>query len=119
MEQISNKNPINILLGKVIHGRGIGKFYICCILHRILPIRKNRFMKLSGMNRQTVAAMRWKRIRDYSAGHDFIKTVIGFGYKFNAAYIRCVSLHFFMSFKIGMKLFPRSVREYSTFGGTS
>ena len=25
-----------------------------------------------------------KRIRDYSAGHDFIKTVIGFGYKFNA-----------------------------------
>ena len=25
MEQISNKNPINILLGKVIHGRGIGK----------------------------------------------------------------------------------------------
>lgn len=25
MEQISNKNPINILSGKVIHGRGIGK----------------------------------------------------------------------------------------------
>ena len=25
-----------------------------------------------------------KRLRDYSAGHDFIKTVIGFGYKFNA-----------------------------------
>lgn len=25
-----------------------------------------------------------KRIRDYSPGHDFIKTVIGFGYKFNA-----------------------------------
>lgn len=25
-----------------------------------------------------------KRIRDYLAGHDFIKTVIGFGYKFNA-----------------------------------
>ncbi len=37
----------------------------------------------------------------------------------SAAYIRCVSLHFFMSFKIGIKLFPRSVREYSTFGGTS
>ena len=25
MEQISNKTPINILSGKVIHGRGIGK----------------------------------------------------------------------------------------------
>ena len=25
-----------------------------------------------------------KRLRAYSAGHDFIKTVIGFGYKFNA-----------------------------------
>ncbi len=37
----------------------------------------------------------------------------------SSAYIRCVSLHFFMSFKIGIKLFPRSVREYSTFGGTS
>ena len=34
-------------------------------------------------------------------------------------HIKCVSLHFFMSFKIGIKLFPRSVREYSTFGGTS
>ena len=31
-----------------------------CILLRILPIRKNRFMRLSGMNRQTAAAMRWR-----------------------------------------------------------
>ena len=34
-------------------------------------------------------------------------------------HIRCVSLQLFMSFKIGIKLFPRSVRVYSTFGGTS
>lgn len=25
-----------------------------------------------------------KRLKDYSGGHDFIKTVIGYGYKFNA-----------------------------------
>lgn len=50
---------------------------------------------------------------------EFLEFLSPFSYISVDVYIKCVSLQLFMSFKMGTKLFPKSVKEYSTLGGIS